>query len=61
MAAAHNGLGHWSVSEAEVEVEGDGAEAAVLAGVPGGVLDSPGEKNLVMRDWSQQQIISNCG
>ena len=34
--------------EVEVGVEGDGAEAAVLAGVPGGVQDSsPGEKNLV--------------
>ena len=43
MAVAHSGLGHRSVSE--VEVEGDGAEAAVLAGVPGGVLDSPGEKD----------------
>ena len=33
----------------EVGVEGDGAEAAVLAGVPGGVQNSsPGEKNLVV-------------
>jgi len=31
------GLGHRSMSEVEVEVEGDGAEAAVLAGVAGGV------------------------
>ena len=32
----------------EVGVEGDGAEDAVLVGVPGGVQDSPpGEKNLV--------------
>lgn len=48
MAVAHDGLGHRSMSE--VEVEGDGAEAAVLAGVPGGVLGSPGERNLVVRD-----------
>ena len=61
MALAHDGLGHRSMSEVEVEVDGEGAEAAVLAGVPGGVLDSSGEKNLVVRDGSQQQIISNCG
>jgi hypothetical protein len=34
------------VVEDEVGVEGDGAEVAVLAGVPGGVQDPPGETNL---------------
>ena len=29
---------------------GDGADASVLAGVPGGVLVSPGEKDLIVRD-----------
>ena len=60
MVVAHNGLGHRSSSEVEVKVEGGDTQAAVLASIPGGVLDSPGEKELVIRDRSQQQIISNC-